>query len=256
MSDFTGDFFLDPGITIKQETLSVDTMMNTSASVPIPLRRDISDYKDYGIDLENSQSPLYSDAGFTGQYQTPDIYETVNYWGSGRIVNTDELLKSEAFIHMDDDDIFQVDKADLIQGPTLAELNANDETLLESTYIPLGKNSSLIQRNTSHPSNNRVISASSCPPQSTLYDKDVDLPSSVPTGFLDSYNYKTPLSRLSPTSQNSSNSSIIQPASPLQVNSFQQKHSTLHDLLMKREHYNISPDRSLWDNQFLVGIPF
>ncbi|XP_015433817.1 PREDICTED: protein CREBRF homolog isoform X3 [Dufourea novaeangliae] len=31
---------------------------------------------------------------------------------------------------MEDDDIFQVDKADLIQGPTLAELNANDETLL------------------------------------------------------------------------------------------------------------------------------
>lgn len=31
---------------------------------------------------------------------------------------------------MDDDDIFQVDKADLIQGPTLAELNANDDTFL------------------------------------------------------------------------------------------------------------------------------
>lgn len=31
---------------------------------------------------------------------------------------------------MEDDDIFQVDKADLIQGPTLAELNANDESLL------------------------------------------------------------------------------------------------------------------------------
>ncbi|XP_072755234.1 uncharacterized protein Reptor isoform X2 [Anoplolepis gracilipes] len=30
---------------------------------------------------------------------------------------------------MDEDDIFQVDKAELIQGPTLAELNANDETL-------------------------------------------------------------------------------------------------------------------------------
>lgn len=31
---------------------------------------------------------------------------------------------------MEDDDIFQVDKADLIQGPTLAELNANDDILL------------------------------------------------------------------------------------------------------------------------------
>ena len=31
---------------------------------------------------------------------------------------------------MEEDDIFQVDKNDLIQGPTLAELNANDESLL------------------------------------------------------------------------------------------------------------------------------
>lgn len=31
---------------------------------------------------------------------------------------------------MEEDDLFQVDKADLIQGPTLAELNANDESLL------------------------------------------------------------------------------------------------------------------------------
>ncbi|XP_014227489.1 uncharacterized protein LOC106652851 isoform X1 [Trichogramma pretiosum] len=30
----------------------------------------------------------------------------------------------------DDDDIFQVDQADLIQGPTLAELNSNEDTLL------------------------------------------------------------------------------------------------------------------------------
>ena len=30
----------------------------------------------------------------------------------------------------EDDIIFQVDKNDLIQGPTLAELNANDESLL------------------------------------------------------------------------------------------------------------------------------
>ena len=39
-------------------------------------------------------------------------------------------LQLETSFKMDDDDIFQVDKADLIQGPTLAELNANDDTLL------------------------------------------------------------------------------------------------------------------------------
>ena len=131
MSDFTRDFFLDPGITIKQEPITSDTtMINTSASVPIPSRRDISDYRDFGIDLENSQSPLYTDVGISGQIQTPDIYETNTYWVNDRIIHPDDMLKSEALIHMDDDDIFQVDKADLIQGPTLAELNANDETLL------------------------------------------------------------------------------------------------------------------------------
>ncbi|CAK9813557.1 Protein CREBRF homolog [Anthophora plagiata] len=39
----------------------------------------------------------------------------------------DDFFKTERW---EDDDILQVDKADLIQGPTLAELNANDDTLL------------------------------------------------------------------------------------------------------------------------------
>lgn len=39
----------------------------------------------------------------------------------------DDFFKTEKW---EDDDILQVDKADLIQGPTLAELNANDDTLL------------------------------------------------------------------------------------------------------------------------------
>lgn len=51
-------------------------------------------------------------------------------WGT-RVGLDMDLCRNDALIHMDDDDIFQVvDKADLIQGPTLAELNANDETLL------------------------------------------------------------------------------------------------------------------------------
>lgn len=134
MSDFGRDFFLNSGITIKQEPLNDTTMINTSASVPIPSKREVGDYRDFGIDLENSQSPLYADVGLTGQMQTPDIYSGNIYWGHNRIINADEMLKSEALIHMDDDDIFQVDKADLIQGPTLAELNANDETLLGKRY--------------------------------------------------------------------------------------------------------------------------
>lgn len=256
MSDFSRDFFIDTGITIKQEPLNDTTMINTSASVPIPSKREASDYRDFGIDLENSQSPLYTDVGLTGQIQAADIYGGNIYWGHNRIINTDEMLKSEALIHMDDDDIFQVDKADLIQGPTLAELNANDETLLgdlnfddlllpeESTYITLGKNTSYSHTNTNHMNNNPVTSPSSCPPQGTLYYKELDLPSSVPTGTFDYYNSKTPVSTLSPGSQHSSSSSIIQTSSPIHVSNLQQKHSTLHELLMKGENY-VSPDRSI-----------
>ncbi|KAJ8914191.1 hypothetical protein NQ315_015964 [Exocentrus adspersus] len=263
MSDFSRDFFLDAGITIKQEPINDTTMINTSASVPIPSRREAGDYRDFGIDLENSQSPLFTDVGLTGQLQAHDIYDTTIYWGHNRIINTDEMLKSEALIHMDDDDIFQVDKADLIQGPTLAELNANDESLLgdlnfddlllpeESTYITLDKNTTYAHTHTNHMNNNPVISASSCPPQGMMYYKELDLPSSVPTGTFDYYNSKTPVSTLSPGSQNSSSSSIIQTSSPIiqtsspvHVSSLQQKHSTLHDLLMKRESY-VSPDRSI-----------
>lgn len=40
---------------------------------------------------------------------------TTGYWQS-HYINNEEALKSEALIHMDEDDIFQVDKADLIQG--------------------------------------------------------------------------------------------------------------------------------------------
>ncbi|CAG9832726.1 unnamed protein product [Diabrotica balteata] len=190
MSDFGKDFFLDPGITIKEEPLYNDnTTMNMSASVPIPSRRDAGDYRDFGLDFENSQSPLYSDVGLNAQMQAPNSMFDGGSWSFNRLINSDEMLKSEAFIHMDEDDIFQVDKADLIQGPTLAELNANDENLLgdlnfddlllpeENTYIILEKGNS---QNMSHHLNNNPLS--SCLPQGLLYHRDLELPSSVPTG--------------------------------------------------------------------------
>lgn len=49
---------------------------------------------------------------------------------SGMKLELSEPLEPLLSFGMDDDDIFQVDKADLIQGPTLAELNANEDTLL------------------------------------------------------------------------------------------------------------------------------
>ncbi|XP_011495994.1 PREDICTED: protein CREBRF homolog isoform X2 [Ceratosolen solmsi marchali] len=85
----------------------------SSASVPIPggHRGARSAYDQF------SPSPLANPA----------------IWGSGRPGDPLELQESLdplLSFRMDDDDIFQVDKADLIQGPTLAELNANEDTLL------------------------------------------------------------------------------------------------------------------------------
>ncbi|CAH1119004.1 unnamed protein product [Phaedon cochleariae] len=256
MGEFGKDFFLDPGISIKQEPVNESSIMNMSASVPIPSRRDLTDYRDFGIDFDNSQSPLYADLGFTAQIQTPGMYES-NCWGINRLINNDEMLKCESFIHMDEDDIFQVDKADLIQGPTLAELNANDDNLLgdlnfddlllpeESTYI-------ILEKGNPHTPERHHISNSASPflPQNNMLQKEIDSPSSVPTGAFDYYKYKTPVSAFSPESQTSSNSSIIQSiSSPSNMSALQQRHSTLHELLVKRDHYG-SPDTSVLGQSF------
>ncbi|XP_057655290.1 protein CREBRF homolog isoform X3 [Diorhabda carinulata] len=247
MSDFSKDFFIDPGITIKQEPQFNDnTTINMSASVPIPSRRDINDYRDFNPDFENSQSPLYSDVGLNTQLQTPGVYDG-SAWSLSRLISNDEMLKSEAFIHMDEDDIFQVDKADLIQGPTLAELNANDENFLgkngdlnfddlllpeENTYIILEKGNS--QNMTHHINNNPITSYL---PQGIPYHRDLDLPSSVPT-------------TLSPESQNSSNSSLVHSlSSPSNVSNFPKKHSTLQELLVSKDPYG-SPEHSILGQSF------
>lgn len=56
------------------------------------------------------------------------------------------------------------------------------------------------------------------------------------SGSFDYYKYKTPTSALSPGSHNSSNSSIFQSSSPLNVSSIPTKHSTLQELLVKKEN--------------------
>lgn len=119
MTDFTGDFFLDPGIIIKQEPVNNDILMTTSASVPIPMPKrpqmELNDYHRNYSDFENSQSPLNQDICYFGQFQTQELDDL---WG-GKSMGAN-LLKNEALIHMDDDDdIFQVDKY-LIQGEKLS----------------------------------------------------------------------------------------------------------------------------------------
>lgn len=118
MSDsiYNHDFLLDPGLEIKQESpFELGTM---SASVPIPQRR--SDLGDFSAELEHCL-----------QDNLAGSFHSVPNMQYGKLVyETENSTKCEPF-KMEDDDIFQVDKADLIMGPTLAELNANPDTLLD-----------------------------------------------------------------------------------------------------------------------------
>ena len=86
----------------------------SSASVPIPGGHRST----RGIYDQFSPSPLTVPSIWPNR---PDFIE------SPFKMDSDQL---DVSFKMEDDDIFQVDKADLIQGPTLAELNANDDTLL------------------------------------------------------------------------------------------------------------------------------
>ncbi|XP_076247850.1 repressed by TOR [Calliopsis andreniformis] len=97
---------------IKQEPNQ--EMGPSSASVPIPGGHRGT----RGIYDQFSPSPLTVPSMWPNR---PDLVE------SPFKMDSDQL---DVSFKMEDDDIFQVDKADLIQGPTLAELNANDDTLL------------------------------------------------------------------------------------------------------------------------------
>lgn len=86
----------------------------SSASVPIPGGHRST----RGIYDQFSPSPL----------TVPSLWPNrTDFVESPFKMDSDQL---DVSFKMEDDDIFQVDKADLIQGPTLAELNANDDTLL------------------------------------------------------------------------------------------------------------------------------
>lgn len=271
MSDFTSDFFLDPGIIIKQEPNTMDTSnINVSASVPIPSRRNDLEYRDMTLDFETSQSPSYNETGLFGHmHPTTDIDRSMMW--STRITDMD-IIKADPLMHMDEDDIFQVDKADLIQGPTLAELNANDETLLgdlnfDDLLLPEENNFRCINGITISPSsvpkysaptvsytsninnNSQTLLASSYPTIGTYFRDSGESHSNSPNPFSNQFGSKTTMATFSPTTQVQSNSnspSLLQSSSPLStgLSSLQQKHSTLHELLMKKDDY-ISPDRSL-----------
>lgn len=113
-SVFTHDFLLETGLEIKQESAPFE--LGVSASVPIPQRRP--DLGDFSAELDLC---LQDSLGSSFHNMPNMTYTKLNF-------DTEET-KIET--KMEDDDIFQVDNADLILGPTLAELNANPDTMLD-----------------------------------------------------------------------------------------------------------------------------
>ncbi|XP_070171254.1 protein CREBRF homolog isoform X1 [Polyergus mexicanus] len=97
---------------VKQEP--VQEMGSASASVPIPGGHRGTTRGAYD---QFSPSPLTLSSGWDMRSEQMEYPFKMD---------PDPL---DISFNMDEDDIFQVDKAELIQGPTLAALNANDETL-------------------------------------------------------------------------------------------------------------------------------
>ncbi|XP_047000193.1 protein CREBRF homolog [Schistocerca americana] len=297
---YTGELFIDQGVTVKQEPLVMDSTSSTTASVPIPHRRgmDLSDFRDFGFDFVDISSPSSvsqdNTPNATNIVSVTELYAESPVWTT-KLPSDCETSRSDTF-RMDDDDIFQVDKADLIQGPTLAELNANDENLLDdlnfddlllpeenSYYINVPPFASQSRTSAAPPlvqvtnvnsnlGNNNVaqlsqsLVPSSFPPAGLGFYKDAfSVSSSVPSSPLDVFLSGKPsngvqtVDALSPGSQNSSSSSLLLHSAassvtppPLGVSPLQQKHSTLHELLLKKETYSsASPERQL----FVQSVP-
>lgn len=128
--------------------------------------RNIPDLSDFVFDFDqHSQSPhMLQDISFitnSSSSNNQNLYENQNSssglnWNDygSQTMTLMAMTKVEPF-HMDEDDIFQVDKADLIQGPTLAELNAEnlyvDLLNIEDLLLPeeMGQESQLHQLQTS-----------------------------------------------------------------------------------------------------------
>uniref|UniRef100_A0A336LVE1 CSON001855 protein n=1 Tax=Culicoides sonorensis TaxID=179676 RepID=A0A336LVE1_CULSO len=129
------------------DSLSNNPML-TTASMPIPSRngntnpnnRILTDLSEYVFELDTSQSPqLVQDVSYNignntnsggTMYELQSPPETMlnqtTIWTDLSGPNISVVGKQEPFQMDDSEDIFQVDKADLIQGPTLAELNGDN----------------------------------------------------------------------------------------------------------------------------------
>lgn len=132
---------------IDMDSLSNNPML-TTASMPIPSRngttntsaRILTDLSEYVFELDTSQSPQLvnemnynsgnnvTSGGTMYELQSPPetMLNQTTLWTDLSGPNISVVGKQEPFQMDDSEDIFQVDKADLIQGPTLAELNGDN----------------------------------------------------------------------------------------------------------------------------------
>ncbi|XP_059621384.1 protein CREBRF homolog isoform X2 [Phlebotomus argentipes] len=133
-----------------------DNPMMTTASMPIPSRgstRMNFDFSDFGFDFDSSQditmqlNPLSATSASMYADMQPSNSTMWSDIGAAMVTT-----KTEPF-HMDDDDIFQVDKADLIQE----DLNIDDLILPEEpSYMMDGHNLHQMQTATTSPLNSSL----------------------------------------------------------------------------------------------------
>lgn len=247
MSGYSREFFEDSDVVIKQEpNISENNNIAVSASVPIPARRINPVYRDIGFEQERSQSPSIQEINLLENINSDNVDENT-MWGAQLGADT---IKTDPLMNVDDDDIFQVDKSDLIQGPTLAELNANDDALFgdlnfDDLLLPEENNFSYISSETpisngtilkySTPlsfssqlnNNSHTLLASSYPQfgASTFKESPNDLPNSLGNNFHDALN-KSNIMSLASTQFN-----FVKEIKPSHA-----KSSALQDLLTKDEY--------------------
>ncbi|KAF4517169.1 hypothetical protein B566_EDAN005599 [Ephemera danica] len=176
----------------------------------------------------------FSGMALTGDAQ-PGGFAAQNTLGPSVWVSLCDTFKMD-----EDDDILQVDESDLIQGPTLAELNANDETLLAD----LSFDDLLLPEDAGGGGGFVAMPPASVTPSSTTQASSY--PASISSMLRDSG-----LSCSMPASQNlfvgipSPPAQLQSPVSPRPPStSSTSRHSTLHELLMRRNEPEVSTEHT------------
>lgn len=145
-------------------------------SVPIPCTgKMLSDISDLNLDFDQSQSPqMIQDGSYVASPNTLYGFQNSNSNSNSNqmwsIINESVMAKQEPF-QMDDDDIFQVDKADLFQSPTLAELNSDatfEDLNIDDLILPAESNALTLLNNATSILQVNSFNDTSTPPHQLL----------------------------------------------------------------------------------------